>query len=140
MPTVYINDEPLEIAADEQLNGIEAARRVGVEIPHYCWHPALSVVAGRPLCDTYLAARELVREGDYTLPMLARGLLKQGRTEGAPADIPGGGGGGAAPLHFGGVDGAGEPVACAGATRGGYRPEFCIARIAGLNRAGGACV
>ena len=51
---------------------------------------ALSVVAGRLLCDTYLAARELVREVDYTLSTLARNLLKQERAELAAADVPGG--------------------------------------------------
>ena len=50
MATIYINDEAIEIADDERLNGIEAARRVGVEIPHYCWHPALSVVASCRMC------------------------------------------------------------------------------------------
>lgn len=48
------------------------------------------MVAGRLLCDTYLSARELVREVDYTLSTLSRNLLKQERTEIAPADIPGG--------------------------------------------------
>ncbi len=33
---------------------------------------ALSVIAGRLLCDTYLSARELVKEVDYTLRTLAR--------------------------------------------------------------------
>ena len=50
---------------------------------------ALSVVAGRLLCDTYLSARELVREVDYTLATLSRSLLKQERTELSAADIPG---------------------------------------------------
>ncbi len=47
-------------------------------------------MAGRLLCDTYLAARELVREVDYTLSTLARNLLKQERAELAAADVPGG--------------------------------------------------
>lgn len=49
---------------------------------------ALSVVAGRLLCDTYLAARDLVHEVDYTLSTLARNLLKQERAELSPTDIP----------------------------------------------------
>jgi DNA polymerase alpha subunit A len=59
---------------------------------------ALSVVAGRLLCDTYLASRDLVKEVDYTLGTLARSLLRQERAELAAADIPGAlaeGGGGA---------------------------------------------
>jgi hypothetical protein len=33
---------------------------------------ALGAIAGRLLCDTYLSARELVKEVDYTLKTLAR--------------------------------------------------------------------
>jgi DNA polymerase alpha subunit A len=46
-------------------------------------------VAGRLLCDTYLAARDLVHEVDYTLSTLARSLLKQERAELSPTDVPG---------------------------------------------------
>lgn len=46
-------------------------------------------MVGRLLCDTYLSARELVREVDYTLTTLARSLLKQERSELAAADVPG---------------------------------------------------
>ena len=37
-------------APGERLNGIQAAERAGVEIPHYCWHPGLSVVASCRMC------------------------------------------------------------------------------------------
>ena len=47
---LYVNNMPIELAAGEQLNCIQAAQRVGVEIPHYCWHPALSVVASCRMC------------------------------------------------------------------------------------------
>ena len=50
MPTIIVNDLEVEIGPDEQLNGIEAAKRAGVEIPHYCWHPGLSVVASCRMC------------------------------------------------------------------------------------------
>ncbi len=50
MPTVIVNDKPVEIGANERLNCIQAAQRAGVEIPHYCWHPALSVVASCRMC------------------------------------------------------------------------------------------
>lgn len=72
--------------------------------------PLCAVVAGRLLCDTYLAARDLVHEVDYTLTTLARNLLKQERAELSHTDIPGGcswgravGGGGGAPRGFGAV-------------------------------------
>jgi NADH-quinone oxidoreductase subunit G len=50
MPTVYVNNHTIEVGADEKINCVQAAQRVGVEIPHYCWHPALSVVASCRMC------------------------------------------------------------------------------------------
>jgi NADH-quinone oxidoreductase subunit G len=50
MPTVYVNTLPVEVAVGEQINCVQAAQRVSVEIPHYCWHPALSVVASCRMC------------------------------------------------------------------------------------------
>ncbi len=50
MPTVIVDGQPIDISPDERLNGIEIARRAGVDIPHYCWHPGLSVVASCRMC------------------------------------------------------------------------------------------
>jgi NADH-quinone oxidoreductase subunit G len=50
MPTAYVNNKPLEFAADERINCVQAAQRMEVEIPHYCWHPELSVVASCRMC------------------------------------------------------------------------------------------
>ena len=50
MATVYVNNQPVELKGSEQINCIQAAARVGYEIPHYCWHPALSVVASCRMC------------------------------------------------------------------------------------------
>ena len=50
---------------------------------------ALKTLAGRLLCDTYLSARELVKEVDYTLSTLAGSLLQQQRSELSSADVPG---------------------------------------------------
>ncbi len=50
MPTVIVNDKPVEIDASEKLNCIQAAQRAGFEIPHYCYHPSLSVVASCRMC------------------------------------------------------------------------------------------
>ena len=49
MATVHVNGQPVDIGA-EKLNLIQAAARAGVFIPHYCWHPALSVVASCRMC------------------------------------------------------------------------------------------
>lgn len=50
MPTVLVNNKPVEIGASERLNCIQAAERAGVEIPHYCYHKDLSVVASCRMC------------------------------------------------------------------------------------------
>jgi NADH-quinone oxidoreductase subunit G len=57
MPTVYVNDQPVEIGAD-RLNCIQAADRVGVFIPHYCWHPSLTVVASCRMCLVEVGERK----------------------------------------------------------------------------------
>jgi NADH-quinone oxidoreductase subunit G len=49
MATVYVNDKPVDIG-NERLNLVQAALRAGVLIPHYCWHPALTVVASCRMC------------------------------------------------------------------------------------------
>ena len=41
----------------------------------------MSAIAGRLLCDTYLGARELLREVDYTMTTLARIHLGQNRSD-----------------------------------------------------------
>lgn len=69
MPKLTIDGKEIEV--EDGLNLIEAASRIGVDIPHFCYHPALSVVAQcrqclvevegvpkvMPACNTY------VREG-----------------------------------------------------------------------------
>jgi NADH-quinone oxidoreductase subunit G len=49
MATVYVNGKPVDIG-NEKLNLIQAAQKAGVLIPHYCWHPALTVVASCRMC------------------------------------------------------------------------------------------
>jgi NADH-quinone oxidoreductase subunit G len=57
MATVYVNDKPVDIG-NERLNLIQAAQRGGVFIPHYCWHPALSVVASCRMCLVEVGERK----------------------------------------------------------------------------------
>lgn len=49
MATVIVNNKPVDIGND-RINCIEAARRAGEFIPHYCYHEALSVVASCRMC------------------------------------------------------------------------------------------
>jgi NADH-quinone oxidoreductase subunit G len=50
MPTVIVDEKEIAIGEKERLNGIQVAARAGVEIPHYCWHAGLSVVASCRMC------------------------------------------------------------------------------------------
>ena len=49
MAVVYVNDKPVDIG-NEKLNLIQAAKKGGVFVPHYCWHEALTVVASCRMC------------------------------------------------------------------------------------------
>ncbi len=46
--TVFVDDK--EVAVPKGTNMIEAAFQAGVEIPHYCYHPKLSVVGNCRMC------------------------------------------------------------------------------------------
>ena len=48
MARVKVNGVEVEVA--DGTNMIEAARAVGVEIPHYCYHPHLSVAGNCRMC------------------------------------------------------------------------------------------
>ena len=48
MPKVTINDRTVEVEAGTNL--IEAGLKVGVQVPHYCYHPRLSVVGQCRMC------------------------------------------------------------------------------------------
>src|SRR5438132_11830516 len=50
MGNVLVNGREIHVADHERLNGIQIAQRAGVEIPHYCWHAGLSVVASCRMC------------------------------------------------------------------------------------------
>jgi NADH-quinone oxidoreductase subunit G len=50
MATVTINGQDVTLGDNERLNVVQAAKKAGVEIPHYCWHPSLSVVASCRMC------------------------------------------------------------------------------------------
>lgn len=58
MGIVIVDGKPVEIRDDERLNGIQVAARAGVEIPHYCWHPGLSVVGSCRMCLVEMGTRD----------------------------------------------------------------------------------
>ncbi|HXG21438.1 MAG TPA: molybdopterin-dependent oxidoreductase [Methylomirabilota bacterium] len=48
MPKLEIDGR--EITVEDGLNVIQAAERLGIEIPHYCYHPALSISGNCRMC------------------------------------------------------------------------------------------
>jgi NADH-quinone oxidoreductase subunit G len=58
MPTITIDHREFEIPANVKLNCIQAAAMAGVEIPHYCWHPGLSVVGSCRMCLIEVGAKD----------------------------------------------------------------------------------
>ena len=62
MATITINGQEHALPEGERLNAIQAALRFGVEIPYYCWHPALSVVANCRMCEVEVGTRDCLRE------------------------------------------------------------------------------
>src|SRR5580693_8443728 len=51
MATIIIDGQEHALPEGEKLNAIQMARRAGVDIPYYCWHPAFSVVANCRMCE-----------------------------------------------------------------------------------------
>jgi len=66
MARVTIDNRVLDLDPEERLNGIEAAARLGIEIPHYCWHPGLSVVGSCRMCLVEYGMRD-PRSGAVTM-------------------------------------------------------------------------
>ena len=48
MPTVEIDGRTIEV--EDGLTVIQAAERLGIEVPHYCWHPGLSIAGNCRMC------------------------------------------------------------------------------------------
>ncbi len=58
MPTILVDNREIEIPKGQRLNCIQAAALAGVEIPHYCYHPGLSVVGSCRMCLVELGTRD----------------------------------------------------------------------------------
>jgi NADH-quinone oxidoreductase subunit G len=50
MGIVIVDGHEVEVGPQERINCIQAATRAGIDIPYYCWHPGLSVVASCRMC------------------------------------------------------------------------------------------
>lgn len=76
MPTLTVDGR--EITVEPGCNLIEAARRLGIEVPHYCYHPALTVVGQCRLCMVELEGQGKLQIGCYT--RAADGMVVHTRT------------------------------------------------------------
>jgi NADH-quinone oxidoreductase subunit G len=48
MPTLEIDGQ--SVTVEDGLNVIQAAERLGIEVPHYCYHPALTIAGNCRMC------------------------------------------------------------------------------------------
>jgi NADH-quinone oxidoreductase subunit G len=58
MASIFINGQEYPLPDGEKLNAIQAAQRCGIDIPYYCWHPALSVVANCRMCEIEVGTKD----------------------------------------------------------------------------------
>jgi NADH-quinone oxidoreductase subunit G len=71
MAMIIINNRELELPTGSRLNCIQAAKLLGIKIPHYCWHPSLSVVGSCRMCLVEIGNRD-AKTGKITMqPKLA---------------------------------------------------------------------
>jgi NADH-quinone oxidoreductase subunit G len=57
MPSALIDNREIQLPVARRINAIEAARLAGIEIPHYCWHPGLTVVGSCRMCLVEVGSR-----------------------------------------------------------------------------------
>lgn len=70
MGNVIVDSREIHIPDGERLNCIQAAARAGVEIPYYCWHPGLTVVASCRMCLVEVGTRDAKSGQIAMLPKL----------------------------------------------------------------------
>lgn len=70
MAKVIVDGIEVQLAPGERLNGIQAAERAGIDIPRYCWHPGLSVVASCRMCLVETGTRNAETGAVTMLPKL----------------------------------------------------------------------
>ena len=58
MPRIFINGQPIE--ADGSQTVMEAATAHGIDIPGFCWHPALSIAGNCRVCAVQIEGRSWV--------------------------------------------------------------------------------
>ncbi|HVS04428.1 MAG TPA: molybdopterin-dependent oxidoreductase [Thermoanaerobaculia bacterium] len=67
MPTVLIDDRTVDVAQGTNL--VDAALGIGIQIPHYCYHPRLSVVGQCRMCLVQVEGMPKLQAGCSTQVM-----------------------------------------------------------------------
>jgi NADH-quinone oxidoreductase subunit G len=70
MAIAIVDGREIQLAEEERLNGIELAARAGIEIPHFCWHPGLSVAGSCRMCLVETGMRDPKSGAITMLPKL----------------------------------------------------------------------
>ena len=63
---VSITIDDVELKVPKGTNNIEAAKKVGFEIPHYCYHPHLSVAGNCRICKVEIEGMPKLQIGCNT--------------------------------------------------------------------------
>ena len=58
MATFIVDNREIELPSGRRINGIEAAKLAGIDIPCYCWHPGLTVVGSCRMCLIEVGSRD----------------------------------------------------------------------------------
>ncbi len=65
MPHIYIDNKRIESQNNKTI--IEAAYENGIEVPHFCWHPELSVAGNCRMCLVEVGMPKRNPDGSYVL-------------------------------------------------------------------------
>ena len=69
MAIVLVDGSEIDIG-DEQVNGIQVAAKAGIDVPYYCWHAGLTVVASCRMCLVETGRRDPQTGNVQMLPKL----------------------------------------------------------------------
>ena len=86
MATVYVNDKPVDIGTEQAEPASRPPSSAGVFIPHYCWHPALSVVASCRMCLVEVGEKK--PDGTVAMQPQASCPAARRRSRTAPSSSP----------------------------------------------------
>jgi len=79
MATIIIDGQSFVLPEGAKFNAIQAAKHFGVDIPYYCWHPALSVVANCRMCEIEVGTKDPATGEIKMLPRLVPGCQTPAR-------------------------------------------------------------